>query len=111
MEDALKRLDNLTNEEAHLAIAAILRATHTVDDRVKVVVDKVLDVGNAVRGVDAKVSNIDDGVKVVNDKVTVVIDGAQTVFRLLPKIDESIWCPRWKRGEGGCRPSKTFVVL
>ena len=111
MEDALMRLDKLTQEEARMAIAENLRATHAVDDRVKGAVDKVLDVGDAVRGVAAKVSNIDDGVKVVNDKVTMIIDGAQKVFRLLPKFDESIWCPRWKRHEGSCRPSKTFVVL
>jgi len=81
MEDALKRLDKLTHEEARMAIAQNLKATHVVDDRVKGVVDKVLDVGDAVRGVDARVVNIDDGVKAV-------IDGAQTVFSLSPKIDE-----------------------
>ena len=87
MEDALKRLDTLTHEEARMAIAQNLKATHAVGDRVKGVVDKVLDVGDAVRGVDARVANIDDGVKGVSDKVTVVIDGAQTVFSFSPKID------------------------
>ena len=97
MEDALKRLDKLTHEEARMAVAQNLKATHIVDDRVKGVVDKVLDVGDAVRGVDAKVVNIDDGVKVV-------IDGAQTVFSLSPKIDGSSW-PRWKRDYGNCSTS------
>jgi len=63
MEDALKRLDKLTHEEARMAIAQNLKATYAVDDRVKGVVDKVVDVGDVVRGVDAR--------------VTVVIDGAQ----------------------------------
>jgi len=82
MEDALKRLDKLTHEEARMAVAQNLKATHVVDDRVKGVVDKVLDVGDAVGRVDARVANIDDGVRVV-------IHGAQTVFCLSPKIDES----------------------
>jgi len=88
MEDALKKLDKLTHEEARMAIAQNLRATHAIDDRVKGAVDKVLDVGDAVRGVDARVVNIDDGVKAVNDRVTVVIGGAQTVFIFSPEIDE-----------------------
>jgi len=50
MEDALKRLDKLTHEEARMAIAQNLKATHVVDDRVKDVVDKVLVVGDTVRG-------------------------------------------------------------
>jgi len=72
MEDALKRLDKLTHEEARMAIAENLKVTHAVDDRVKRVVDEVLDVGDVVRGVDAR--------------VTVVIDGAQTVFSLSKKL-------------------------
>ena len=99
MEDALTRLDKLTHEEARMAVAQNLKATHAVDDRVKGVVDKVLDVSDAVRGVDARVA---DGVKAV-------IDGAYTAFSSSPIIDESR-CPRWKRDEGSCRPSQTFVV-
>ena len=41
MEDALKRLDKLTQEEARMATAEALRATHTVDERVMVVDDKL----------------------------------------------------------------------
>ena len=79
MEDALKRLDKLTHEEARMAIAENLKATHNVNDRVKGVVDKIFDVGDAVRGVDARVTN----------GVRVVIDGAQTAISLLPNPDES----------------------
>jgi hypothetical protein len=39
MEDALKRLDKLTQEEARMAAAQNLKATHTVDKRVKGVAD------------------------------------------------------------------------
>ena len=74
-----------------MAVAENLKATRGVDIRVKGVVDKVLDVGDVVRGVDARVAN---GVKAV-------IDGAQTAISLLPKIDESLRT-RWKRDEGSC---------
>ena len=39
IEDSLKRLDTLTQEEARLATAEILRVTHSVDDNVKVVLE------------------------------------------------------------------------
>ena len=47
IEDALKRLDNLTQEEARMATTEVLKATRIVDDR--------------VRGVDDKVAKIIDG--------------------------------------------------
>ena len=62
IEDALKRLDKLTNEEVRMVTAQVLEATHTVD--------------NKVARVDDKVTGVDNNVKAVNDKVAVVIDGA-----------------------------------
>ena len=41
IEDALKRLDKLTQEEVRMATAQVLKVTHTIDDRVKAVDDKV----------------------------------------------------------------------
>ncbi|KAI0266891.1 hypothetical protein BGY98DRAFT_1102427 [Russula aff. rugulosa BPL654] len=49
MEDALKNLDRLTQEEARMTIAENLRATHAVDDRVVNVNDKVTEVIRGVR--------------------------------------------------------------
>ena len=48
MEDALKRLDNLTQEEARMASAQNLKITHTVDMRVRGVVDTVIAVDNKI---------------------------------------------------------------
>ena len=48
MEDALKKLDRLTQEEAQMTIAENLRATHAVDKRVLSVDDRVADVNNNV---------------------------------------------------------------
>ena len=39
IEDSLKRLDTLTQEEARMAIAEIMRITQNVDDNVKVVLE------------------------------------------------------------------------
>ena len=41
LEDAVKRLDNLTQEEARRALSEVLRITHNIRDEVKVVDDKV----------------------------------------------------------------------
>jgi hypothetical protein len=67
LEDALKKLDRLTQEEARMTIAENLRATHAVDER--------------VRGVTEQVLSVDDRVANVNDKVAEAIHGVQIIFR------------------------------
>ena len=78
IEDALKRLDSLTQEEAQMAAAQVLRATHTVDDagRVRGVADIVLSVDNRVADVGDQVQGVGDQVQGVDEKVTAVMDGA-----------------------------------
>ena len=61
VEDALKRLDKLTHEEARMATTEILKATHTVDGRVRGVSDQVVGVDDRVAGIAAKVSEVIDG--------------------------------------------------
>ena len=58
MEDALKRLDKLTQEEARMAGAQNLKITHTVDERVGEVVDTVAAIDNMVVTVDDKVTQV-----------------------------------------------------
>ena len=58
MEDALKRLDKLTHEEAWMGIAQNLKATHAVGERVGV----------------------------VDDRVAEVIRGALIMFKLIPEV-------------------------
>ena len=48
MEDALKKLDRLTQEEAWMTIAENLSATHAVDERVERVLDRVVNVNDKV---------------------------------------------------------------
>ena len=54
VEDALKRLDKLTHEEAWMATAQVMRATHNVDDR-------VVSVDERVKAVDVKVAEAIEG--------------------------------------------------
>ena len=68
MEDALQRLDKLTQEEARMAVAENLKATHTVDERVRGVVNTVVAIDNRVAGVDNRVAGVDDKVEgIAND--------------------------------------------
>ena len=68
IEDALKKLDTLTMEEARMAIAETLKVTNRMDDKV----DKM---DNKVDKVDDTVHRVDGTVNRVDDKVTVLVDG------------------------------------
>jgi hypothetical protein len=104
IENALKRLDRLTQEEARMASAQLLEITNAINgevrgiaDNVLVVDDRVAGVGDQVAGVDERVAvvdgrvacvddrvkDVDDKVKAVDDKLVAVIDGAQYIFYLL----------------------------
>ena len=62
MEDALKKLDKLTQEEVGMAVAQNLRATHVVDERVRGVANTVVAVDERVAGVDDRVAQTADDV-------------------------------------------------
>jgi hypothetical protein len=69
MEDGLKRLDKLTQEEARMAAVQNLKATHAVDERVKGTVDTVEAIDNKVAVVDNRVAGVSDQVAGVDDRV------------------------------------------
>jgi hypothetical protein len=97
VEDALKRLDRLTQEEARMASAQLLEITNAIDSEVRGIAENVLVVDDRVAGVDEhvavvddrvacvddRVKDVDDKVKAVDDKLVAVIDGAQYIFYLL----------------------------
>ena len=87
IEDGLKRLDKLTNEEMRMVTAQVLKGTQNVNDRVGVVDNRVLDVDNKVAGVDDRVAHVDETLAIVDDNVKA---GAQ-----LPSIShqENIFNP------------------
>ena len=63
--ERLKKLDRLTQEEARMANAEVLRLAHSIRDGVEIVEGKVDEVGDKVGD--------------VGDKVQVVIDGARDI--------------------------------
>jgi hypothetical protein len=78
----------MTQEEARMAAAELLKVTHSVDDRVKGVEGKVQDVrsdvhdvGNKVQGVKHRVQSIDDNIKHVSNKIQGVDDQLSQVNR------------------------------
>ena len=79
LEDALKKLDRLTQEEARMANAEVLRLAHDIRDGVKIVDGKVKEVGDKVEDVGDKVGDVGNKVQCVDDKVQVVIDGARDI--------------------------------
>ncbi|KAF8469892.1 hypothetical protein DFH94DRAFT_812381 [Russula ochroleuca] len=97
MEDALKRLDNLTQEEARMAVAQNLKATHGVDERVRgvaniaVAIDsRVAGVDDRVAGVDDRVARVDDGVARVDNKVAIIDDKVTNVDDKVASVDNKV---------------------
>ena len=80
MEDGLKRLDKLTQEEARMATAQVLKVTYAVDERVRGVADRVVDVDDRVAGVDDRVASVDDKVVGVDERVRTVQDNVAVVI-------------------------------
>jgi hypothetical protein len=82
MEDGLKKLDKLTQEEARMAAAENLKATHAVDERLKGVVDTVEAIDNKVADVDDRVADVSDQVAGVDDRVKEVAGDVDEMRRL-----------------------------
>ena len=71
--ETLKRLDRLTQVEARMADAQLLKATNMINHGVRVVADNVLVV------VDRSSEAVVNGVRAVDDKVAAVNDGAEYI--------------------------------
>ena len=90
IEDALKKLDKLTQEEARMAAAENLKATHTVDERVKGVADTVVTIDNRVAGVDVRVVGVSDQVAGVDNRVVNVTDQVAGVSGQVASVDDRV---------------------
>ena len=90
IEDSLKRLDKLTNEEVRVVTAQVLEATHAVDDRVGRIGDGVLDLSDKVAGVDDRVAHVDDRVAGVDDSVARVDERVAGVDDGVARVDERV---------------------
>ncbi|KAH9055830.1 hypothetical protein EDB83DRAFT_2552617 [Lactarius deliciosus] len=69
VEDALQRLDKLTQEEARMAAVEALTISRGIDDKVKDVDEKVEGVDWRVQSIDIKVEGIDDKVRILLGQV------------------------------------------
>ena len=90
LEDALKKLDRLTQEEARMANAEVLRVAQSIRDGVKVVDGKVEDVGERVEGVGEKVEEVGDKVEDVGEKVEDVGDKVEDVGDKVEDIGDKV---------------------
>ena len=92
IEDALKRLDRLTQEEARMASAQLLKVTNTIDKGVRGIADNVVVVDNRVAGVDDRVKEVNDQVKEVNDQVKSVGDVVQAIDDKITAVINGTHC-------------------
>jgi hypothetical protein len=99
MEDGLKRLDALTQEEARMASAQLVQVTHPADNRVRVMVDKELDAKDNVVSVDSRFRGVRSREATIDDKIARVIIGVQP-SSISYKECFDLDAPRWKRGKG-----------
>jgi archaellum component FlaC len=90
IEDALKKLDKLTQEEVRMAVAQNLKATHTVDERVKGVATTVVAIEDRVAGVDDRVAGVDDRVARVDDRVTRVDDKVASIDDKVTSVNDKV---------------------
>ena len=90
VEDALQRLDKLTQEEARMAAAETLTVTREIDDNVKDVGIRLEGVDETVQGVDMKVEDIDDKVQNVDSKVQSVDDRVKGIDERVKGIDDRV---------------------
>ena len=103
LDDGLKKLDRMTNEEARMANAELLRVAHNIDETVQGVGIQVKSVDECVQGISVQVRGVDENVNVLKEKVQMVIDGAETVLEksltssLIFLIDQRAGKPQRKR--------------
>ena len=79
LDDGLKRLDKMTNEEARMANAELMKITHDIDTNVE---------------------GVQRNVKLVEKKVQMMIDGAQTRLDYSGTIT-NLQPSRWKGNSDG----------
>ena len=77
LEDGIKKLDKLTNEEVTMACAQLLKVAHKIDDNVTRVDEGVTRVDENVLVVKSEVQVVNDNIKAVDDKVQTMAEGGQ----------------------------------
>ena len=90
IEDALKKLDRLTQEEAVMAAAQFLKVANRIDNSVEGIADNVLVVDNRVANVDDRVAGVDEHVASVNDRVAGVDERVANVDQRVAGVGDRV---------------------
>jgi archaellum component FlaC len=126
IENALRTLDELTQEEARMAISQVWKATRKIDERLAGVDERVGSIDGRVARVDERVISVDEGVtsvgesvaniderlagiderlavvdetvRAIDDRVAEILDGRYTSISC--RKDSNSAAPRWKRSKG-----------
>ncbi|KAH9173160.1 hypothetical protein EDB89DRAFT_2095303, partial [Lactarius sanguifluus] len=80
LDDGLKKLDKMTNDEARMANAELLRIAHNIDERVEGVDKKVQGIGTQVKDVDENVQGVKNDVRDVDENVKMVKEQMQNAI-------------------------------
>src|SRR6266849_3324152 len=90
IENALRRLDKLTQEEARMAIAQVLRATRRFDERAAGVDERMASIDERVAGVDERVTSVNEGVTSVGEGMASIDHRVANIGETLAGIDETL---------------------
>ncbi|KAI0297921.1 hypothetical protein BC826DRAFT_135232 [Russula brevipes] len=90
VEDALRSLDNLTQEESRMAAAELRKAVHVVDGRVLQVDEHVQGVRRDMEGVSTKVQDVQDTVQGVGVGVTSIGHKVEDVSCSVQGVDDKV---------------------
>ena len=80
LEDGIKTLDKLTNEEVAMASVQLLKVAHKIDNTVTRVDEAMRRVDENVLIVNSEVQIVNDNIKAVDNKVQTMADGGQHMF-------------------------------
>ncbi|KAH9007530.1 hypothetical protein EDB84DRAFT_212288 [Lactarius hengduanensis] len=121
LDDGLKKLDKMTNEEARMANAQMLTITHNIEKKVDGVDEKVQEVGAGVNDVNEKLQGVDENVKVVDGKVQTIIDNGkeaateaklimQTTAHLVDEVKRGQLRENLRKWQSPSDPSANHVI-
>jgi uncharacterized protein YoxC len=111
VEDALQRLNNLTEEEARIASAELWRTTHSLGEGVQDVARDVEDIVDEVQYFHDRVESIDEGVQDVFDTVQYVNVRLQGVGHGVQDIGHNVQSVRDSVDSANRQPFLNAVVL
>ena len=90
IEDSVQRLDTLTQEEARIASAELMKVTHGVDGKVMGVDDRVKRVDERIQDVSGDMQNVGDKVEEIDGKVQGLGSGVKDISKGVQGMDDKV---------------------